>query len=98
MTQETSQNNISSVDDDDQRTLADYVIFLQNNGFNREADFYLNDVCNLLKTYGSSSCQYPLQMMTKDVIANLYLINDALQAAASSLKSKGDVWDIELRS
>jgi len=96
MTQEKLQVNIDMIDNNDNKTLSDYIIFLQNNGFHKEADFYINDVCNLLKQYGDESCHYPLNMLTKDVITNLYLINDALQSTISSLKKGGDVWEVEL--
>lgn len=73
-------------------TLRNYIAFLREHGFNKEADYYENDVVSVLKQAGVSN---PAMLSTREVVATLYGIIDA--AATSSIINSRP-WEVELVS
>lgn len=70
--------------------LREYIAFLREHNFHKEADYYEIEVVDVLKKAGIPC---PLTLMTKEVVAALYGIVDAAEASvAANTKS----WEVEL--
>lgn len=76
-------------------SLRAYIGFLRDNGFIEEADYYEQDVVNVLKR---AQIPDPLSLTTRDVVATLYGIVDAAEVskAVNHHASGANVWDVEL--
>lgn len=79
-------------------SLREYVKFLRDNNFLKEASYYEKEVVNTLEKAGFRD---PLSLMTKEVVAALYAIVDAADAASAAEETQianSRPWEVELVS
>ena len=76
-------------------SLLDYIEFLRKNGLFKEARFYFVEVPNLLKVLGHTRIEV-LEMDTKKVMENLYLLKDTLEEQINALDQGRKNWEVEL--
>ena len=99
MTQERLHKDTDNKDTD--KTLREYIVFLKENGFNKEAEYYETEVVKLLKSF----CPAPLDLTTAEVVATIYSIKDSMVAAENAmnemlqqvrLEGRERLWEVDL--
>lgn len=77
------------------KTLADYIAFLRENGFEQDAHYFETEVVAMLGQFG---CEKPLELDADVVPKKLYEIQDALSAELAQIQNMGTnkKWDVVL--